>query len=482
MSLSDPLYFLFLTVVFLLFHLLRTGEPRRLLLLASSYFFYYELSRFYILVLFFVTLICYFGAQGLRSPRVRNRSYLFFWLIIALTLMPLLVFRYLGVFISLSLRENFLLLAFPVGISFFTFAALGYIIDVYLEVVEPETSPSRFALFLAFFPLISAGPIERAGRFMSQFDFDLPFTSQRALMALRLVFIGLLMKLVFADRLVIPVDTVYDNLDASSALETMCAVFYYPFYLYADFAGYSLIAIGSAKLFGLEVRPNFQQPFLSTTIPEFWRCWHISLSSWVRDYLFTPLRAELRYLGNWGMATALLLSFVILGVWHGAKLGYFFFGLIHGCYAVASLFTLPWRNQMVARLRIPASVVYGFRLIVTFLLVSIAFVPFRADTMQQTVAIYRNLFSPAPFHELLWMFAALAHHANLDSFALLKQFLFVFWVIPFLLVGDLLARKNLAFERLPLLPQIIGYNWGLLLIISYWLTHYGSQPFVYYKF
>jgi len=481
MFLSDPAYFLFLAIVFFLFYLLRRGEPRRLLLLVASYYFYFKLSGPCILILFFITLVTYFGAKLLRSFKNKHSGLVLF-IIIALLLIPLLLFRYIAVFLSPSLRESLWMVVFPIGISFFTFAALGYLIDVYLEVVEPEESPSRVALFLAFFPLISAGPIERAGRFMSQFGLDLPFKSERALLALRLIFTGLLMKVVLADRLAVPVDAVYDNLGASSALEKLCAVLCYPFVIYSDFAGYSLIAIGSAKLFGLEVRPNFLQPFLSTTIPEFWRCWHISLSSWVRDYLFASLRAELRYYRNWGTAIALLISFVILGVWHGAKVGYLIFGLMHGCYAVTSLFTLPWRDRMVVKLRIPASLVYIFRLVITFLLVSIALVAFRADTMQQIVSIYLTLLSAAPFHELRATILALLHHANLESLGLIRQFLWQFWVIPFILIGDILARKDVRFESLPPILQAIGYNVGLLFIVTYWLTHYGSQPFVYYKF
>ena len=481
MSLSDPLYFLFLAIVFLLFYLLRPGEPRRILLLTSSYFFYFELSGLYILILFFVTLVTYFGTKLLRTPKWKNSGFVLF-LAIVLLLTPLLVFRYIIVFLSPSLRESLMLVAFPIGISFFTFAALGYLIDVYLEVVEPEPSPTRVALFLAFFPLVSAGPIERSGRFMTQFGFDLPFMSDRALLALRLILVGLLMKIVLANVLAVPVNTVYDHLTTSSALEQMCAVLYYPFYLYADFAGYSLIAIGSAKLFGLEVRPNFQQPFFSTTIPEFWRNWHISLSSWVRDYLFSPMRMELRRFGNGGMALALLLSFVILGVWHGAKVGFFCFGLMHGCYAVASLFTLPWRNRMATRLRIPGIVVQTSRCIGTFFLATIAFVVFRADTMQQTLSIYLNLFSTTPFREFHAVILALLHHENVDSLGQLKQFFGVFWIIPFILLGDLFARKEIRFESLPPILQAIGYNSSLLFIVAYWLTHYGSQPFVYYKF
>ena len=335
MSFTDPLYFAFLTGVFLLYYMLEPGLPRRLLLLAASYYFYFELSGGYLLVLLLVTVVTYYGALAMRSPQTEKRGFQIFALVILLALIPLLVFKYLGALLTFggdgiptvnSLRGEFATLALPIGISFFTFAALGYLIDVYLEVVEPERDFGRVALFLAFFPVVSAGPIERAGRFMSQFDLAAKFSADRALSALRLILIGLVLKMIFADILQKPCDTIFAAPGNWPPLVRLIGLVDFVFYLYADFAGYSLIAIGSARLLGLEVRPNFMQPFLSATVPEFWRKWHISLSSWVRDYLFSPLRMEWRRQGNLGMAAALLLSFIILGVWHGAKWGFFFFG------------------------------------------------------------------------------------------------------------------------------------------------------------
>ena len=481
MSLSDPAYFLFLFLVFVLYFLLRKGEPRRILLLVSSYLFYFQLSKLYVSVLLFVTCVTYFGAKLLRSREAEKRGALLFWLIVAIIIGPLLVFKYLVVFLAMSLHGHLSALAFPVGISFFTFASIGYLVDVYLGVTEPEGSPSRVALFVAFFPLVSAGPIERAGRFMPQFDLDANFSSDRTILALRLIFIGLIMKIVFADTLAGPINTVYGEPGACSSIERLCAMLFYPFYLYADFAGYSLIAIGSAKLFGLEVAANFRQPFLSATVPEFWRNWHISLSSWVRDYIFSPLRMSWRRYSNLGMAAALLGSFLILGVWHGAKWGFLVFGAMHGTMVVVSTFTLSWRDKFWANAGVPNSVLLVSRAIVTFLLVALAFVMFRADSLPQAMQIYQGIFSAELFRDAATILADLRNHVSISSSSL-KDFLFCSWVIPCLLGGDILVRKKLVPERFPAVVQIVGYNYGLLLILSEWLTHYGTQPFVYYKF
>jgi alginate O-acetyltransferase complex protein AlgI len=482
MSLSDPAYFLFLFPVFVLFYLLQKGAPRRILLLAASYFFYIQLAKVYVVVLLFVTCVTYFGTRLLRSPLAQKRESLLFWLVVTIAITPLLLSKYLAVFLAVSFQTGLLSLIFPVGISFFTFAALGYIIDVYLGVTDPEPSPTRVALFLAFFPLVSAGPIERAGRFIPQFDLEANFSSDRTIMALRLMFIGLILKVVFADALAAPVTLVYENPAAFQPIARLCATLFYPFYLYADFAGYSLIAIGSAKLFGLEVAPNFRQPFLSTTIPEYWRNWHISLSSWVRDYIFSPLRMEWRRYSNVGMAAALMSSFVILGVWHGAKWGFLIFGAMHGLMVVVSTFTLPWRDKFWAKVGLPDFILRLFRGVITYFLVALACVVFRADTLPQAIQMYQGVFSTAPFQDLAKYLSDFWQHANTTSFSAFKDFLGCFWVIPCLLGGDILVRKKLVPEKLPAIVQIIGYNYGLLVILSLWLTHYGTQPFVYYKF
>ena len=395
MSLSDPAYFLFLAVAFLLFYIVRRGAPRRVLLLVASYLFYFEVSQLYIGVLIYVTLVTFFGAQKIAATRQGRYGTATLAGITVLVLLPMFFFKYFKFALDATVHNGWADLVLPVGISFFSFAALGYLIDIYLEVEEPQASFERVALFLAFFPVITAGPIER-GQFMSQLECDAPLSAEKVIHGLRLILIGLLMKVVLAETIGEPVNTVYANPSAHSGIEQLLAVLYYPFYLYCDFAGYSLIAIGSAQLFGLKVRDNFQQPFFSPTIPEFWRRWHISLSFWVRDYIFLPLRLQWRRQGWWGTVAALLLAFIIIGVWHGAKWGYFVFGCMHGIYSVCSIATLPRRDRLAAYFRVPAGLVHLSRVIGTFLLATAALVFFRADTIAQAREIFRAILSLLP--------------------------------------------------------------------------------------
>jgi alginate O-acetyltransferase complex protein AlgI len=488
MSFTDPLYFVFLVGVFLLYYMLAAGWPRRLLLLASSYYFYFELCGGYILVLLLVTTITYYGALLLASPRTEKHRFAAFVFTITLVLIPLLAFKYLGALLAFgpappahSWQAEFMTLALPIGISFFTFVALGYLADVYLGVVEPESDFGWVALFLAFFPVVSAGPIERAGRLMSQFELTSRFSAERALSALRIILIGLVLKMIFADILQKPCDIVFAAPGNWPPLVRLIGVIDFVFYLYADFAGYSLIAIGSARLLGLDVKPNFLQPFLSASVPEFWRNWHISLSSWVRDYIFTPMRMQWRRQGNVGMAAALLISFVVLGIWHGPKWGFLIFGFMHGILVTTSVFTLPKRDALWKSLAIPGALVYAVRVGLTFAFVLLTFVVFRAQTLADAMIIYRGLFSFDLLRNIYQFIAWTAFHHGTPPVlagALYKPSA----LIPIIILGDILARKKMTLETFPVPFQAVLYAAAIIEILGAWMNLYVPQPFVYNKF
>lgn len=492
MSLSDPLYIIFLGAVFVLYYMLAPGLPRRILLLAASYFFYFELSRFYILVLFLVTAATYYGALILQSRQTAKNSSWLLGVILAVVSIPMIGFKYLSPLLTLGGSNLSVMhvwgsglqsLAAPIGISFFTFAALGYLIDVYLEVVEPEKDFGRVALFLAFFPLISAGPIERAGRFMSQFDLATPFSAHRAMTGLRLIAIGLVLKLFFAAKFQLSVDPLFAAPGNYAPLEQLFGVALYAFDLYADFAGYSLIAIGSAKLFGLEVRPNFQQPYLSATVPEFWRNWHISLSSWVRDYLFSPLRMEWRRQPRLGMAGALLISFLVLGAWHGAKWGYVMFGAMHGILVTASTFTIARRDAFWKSVHMPPQLLYVQRVIVTFLFVLIPFVVFRARSMADAMIIYKGIFSFELVKDVIRAFRhGVLHLGGSLHLGLLNASGASFILVALLMGGDVMARKKLTIDKFPRPVRIAFYYVAILVCLHEWSVNHVAAPFQYYKF
>jgi alginate O-acetyltransferase complex protein AlgI len=489
MSLSDPKYLLLLAGVCAVFYLLPAGRLRAALLLIVSYAFYFNLSGVYVLILAAVTAIAYFGAILIASQKGREEKWRVFSTCCAIVLTPLIILKYSNFLLSIGVAVitpdsppilvNLLL---PIGLSFFTFVALGYVIDVYLGVVDPERRPMEFALFLSFFPLVTAGPIERSSRFLPQFGFNATFKRERAFAALQLIFVGLFLKVCLANSLVSPINEVLSAPNRFIPLESVFASEYYMFYIYADFAGYSLIAIGSAKLLGLEVRPNFRYPYLSTSVPEFWRNWHISLSSWVRDYLFMPMRMNWRHYPILGMAAALMLSFLIIGVWHGAGWNFVVFGLMHGIFAVSSTFTLKYRDLIWAQLHIPPAIVRLWRIIYTDILVMLAFVVYRAATVGEALPIYRRILRLGTFRDIYYGWWHLITFGNFTDLQVIKLTSWT-WLIPItILVGQIMERRKITIDRFPLVLQIMIYNIGLGLIIYAWVASSAFPPFIYYRF
>jgi alginate O-acetyltransferase complex protein AlgI len=486
MSLSDSTYLGFFAVVFVLFYLLPGGTVRLLLLLVASLGFYFNLAGAYIFVLLFVAAVAYAGGLLLQRLAGSGHRRLIFIAVLVAALAPLMMFKYLGFIcdsIGVALPDWIAGLALPVGLSFFTFAAVGYLIDVSLELQTAERNPLRMALFVAFFPLVTAGPIERGGRLLPQLGLDVQFSSVRALAGLRLIFIGIALKVLFADTLAVPVAEVFGAPESSLPLDKMAAIIFFAFNLYADFAGYSLIAIGCANMLGIEVQPNFRQPFLSPTIPEFWRTWHMSLSFWVRDYLFLPLRAHWRRAGHKGVVASTLLSFLILGLWHGAGWQFAILGLAFGTLAVGSIYTLRYRDAAYAALGVPPWLVRIIRAIITFILVALVLVLFRVNFLGDALLFYRDIFS---FDMLDSLWRTIDSTLFRQGTPLTPPMMAAYWadwlLIAAIVVGDILVRNGFTLAKCPISLQVITYNVGATLIVYQWVSNSVPPPFLYYKF
>lgn len=313
---------------------------RWVFLLLAGYYFYINTKPVYALLLAAITLTTYFSALLIAGAKSERTKRLLMIAAVILTLLPLFFFKYFnfvneGVYnmlnyagLRLALPQISLLL--PVGISFYTFMALGYIIDVYNEEIEAEKNPGTVALFFSFFPVVMSGPIERASNMFHQFKGKLTFRYEMVVSGLQWMLWGYFMKLAVADRLSIYIDAVFKNLDQHNGTSVLLATLMEPIRVYGDLGGYSLIAIGCAKVMGIEVMPNFNRPFFATTISEFWRRWHMSLITWLTDYVYTPLSFSLRKYGIWGIVLALNLTFIISGIWHGAAVCFIVWGAIQG--------------------------------------------------------------------------------------------------------------------------------------------------------
>lgn len=329
-------YFVFLPLVFLAHHYLGDRARTPLLLLASLAFYAAFKLPHLLLALAVVTGATY--AAGLRlgaagAPRSRTR---WLWCGVGVNLLVLVSMKYLP-FLAQNLNElaaalswNARVPAVPVivsiGVSYFVFQALSYLIDLYLEIIEPERDFGRFALSLSFFPKLLQGPIERSGDLLPQLHAPYEFRYETVRSGLLLFAWGMFKKLVVADRLGLYVNMVYGAVPAHTGPAYLCATWLYAFQLYFDFSGYTDMALGSARLFNIHLTPNFNTPYLATSVADFWRRWHISFSRWILDYIFKPLQMRFRDRGTAGTALALFITFLVSGVWHGASWGFVIWG------------------------------------------------------------------------------------------------------------------------------------------------------------
>ena len=393
------LVFLFVTAVgnYLLPHCVRL-----LFLLAVSYLFYALLQPSFALLLAAVTLIGYCGGLALDASRQEKPRRLLITIVSVICVGILLFFKYYDFIVSninlltsavgvgRRLKEMHWLQ--PVGISFFTFQTLGYVIDVYRKKYSAERNLVRFALYVAFFPIILSGPIERGNHLLPQFSLKSHFDWDKIVHGIKTMLCGYFMKLVIAERIFTYLNYFYDFPQSCSSATLWLATLLYPIGLYADFAGYSLIAIGATNILGFEVLNNFERPFFAENIPGFWRRWHISLTSWMTEYVYTPLSIILRDFGIGGIAIASFVVFLLVGIWHGASWNYIAFGCLHGLFVAASVLKQKRLKKFEKKHGLKANISYHIaNRIVTYLLVALAFVLFRSTSLSNACNFYRGL-------------------------------------------------------------------------------------------
>lgn len=376
----------YISVVIIYFWL--NHKKRNLFLLLSSYFFYLSFNVKYGLLLLAATLITYFSAILMKN--VKNKK-LLVTLCVILNVSFLFIFKYLNFSISIinSLLPNinnstsFSLwnIILPIGISFFIFQALGYVIDVYRDKVKAETNFVDFALFVSFFPQLLSGPIGRSNQLLPQLKTIKQFNYNNAKDGIQLIIWGVFKKIVIANRLAIYVDKIYNNLDYFGTYEIMFATILFAFQIYCDFSGYSDIAVGTAKIMGFDLIRNFKRPYTANSISDFWHRWHISLSSWLKDYVYISLGGS--RVSKFRHRLNLLLTFLISGIWHGANWTYIIWGVIHGIAVVAdSLNPFNLKDKITIRLR----------KLLTFIFVCFAWIFFRANTISDAILAVNKLF------------------------------------------------------------------------------------------
>jgi len=462
MAFSDPRYVFILAAIAFLTSLLPAGRSRLLFLVAVSFVFALGLGAT-ATVLPLVGLAAFVGGLFISRMSEGRAKTAVFVSFLVLSLSPLLFYKYWG--LAPGINSEALLL--PVGISFYSFMAAGYLIDTFIDRGSVQTDPLKFAAFLSFFPHLTAGPIARASSFFDQLPRLGVFDGAMIVSGLRSILVGLCMKVAIADTLAPHVDRVYSDPSTFGAIDHVLATIYFSFQVYADFAGYSLIAIGSARLLGIELMQNFDNPYLSQSLPEYWRRWHISLSSWFRDYVFVPLQFRYRRAGKRGLAGALVVTFTLVGIWHGAGPQYAIFGLIHGVLVSISTLTIAGRTRFWRARGLPVSVLKVVRTLNTFLIITATFVLFRAQTIPDAMHMYQSIgtFDLGQRTVALWPLAACA----------------------LLVAGDFVTARGFVLSAIPRLLRWPAYHAATFVMIVFMLLHaqqgspYANQ-FIYFKF
>ena len=400
---------IFLPIVFLLYWFVfsKTKTAQNVFLVVVSYYFYSCWDWRFLFLLMFSTLLCYFTGIKIEKSTAEQERKFWFWLSIIFNLGFLAIFKYYNFFAfsfsealsNIGVPSSPLLLnvILPVGISFYTFHGLSYVIDIYYKRIQSEKNVADYALFVSYFPLLVAGPIERATHLLPQVKRIRSFDFEKAKQGVYQIIWGLVKKVVIADTCATYANAIFDNYTSMNSLSLILGAVYFAFQIYGDFSGYSDMALGMSKLFGLDLLRNFNYPYFSRDIAEFWRRWHISLSSWFRDYLYIPLGgsrgSKLKQVRN------VFIIFVVSGFWHGANWTFLAWGFINAMYFLPSLLLGTNRTNMeTAELHWDFnSIKVFFSILATFVLSCLAWIFFRAKSIHIAIDYIGRIFTDGNF-------------------------------------------------------------------------------------
>ena len=476
MTFSSFNFLLFFPIVVILFNVI-PQRGRVWFLLIASYFFYINLMPVFAMLLALVTVSTYLFTRGIANSKSSVGKHRLLVLGIIVIISPLIFFKYFSVvnhvitalLFRCGIHVPLPTISFlqPVGISFYTFMAIGYLIDVYNEEVGFESSIVTVGLFLAFFPILLSGPIERAGNILPQFKKLKRSTDYDLVTGMKMMLWGYFLKLCIADRLGLYVDLTFNNIQTSSGTTLLAASVLFPFQLYADLGGYSLIAIGVARSLGIIVIPNFKRPFFAVSMSELWRRWHMSLIQWLTNYIYTPLSFRLRRWKMGGIVTALMLTFIISGIWHSAELTFFVWGLIQGVFLSIEAVTQKKRTKFKQKFNLNKKP--------WFILISCVWV-FVLFSFSQ---IFARCGSIGDAFNVLGKI--LNEHGEIKGISLLIPALFL---LSHLLIKDFMdeyfPKKLLLFENKNVIVRHLSYAFILILILT--MGVFDSGQFIYFQY
>ncbi len=493
--LFNSINFIIFFPIVVLIYFICPAKIKHLWLLATSYFFYMCWNAKYALLLLGTTVITYSCSLLISYFREHEKKAVWCKLALAgslvLNLGMLVYFKYTNFFFD-SFRKAMSLIhvnvdvpsfdiLLPVGISFFTFQALGYTIDVYRGTIYAEKNFFRYALFVSFFPQLVAGPIERSKNLLKQLAEKTKFNFDNFREGILLMIWGYFMKIVLADRIALLVDTVYADIDTYPGWYLIVASVLFAFQIYCDFAGYSTIAMGAALILNIRLMENFNAPYLSNTVSLFWRNWHISLTSWFKDYLYIPLggnrKGKLRKYFNE------LVVFSVSGLWHGANFTYIIWGALNGVYQVVGEALMPVRNKLAKIFNLNRESL-GHKIagtLITFGLVDLSWVFFRASGLKQSLKIIKSIFTA----NNPWIF----FDGSLFKCGLnRKNYYLMIFSLLILLISDICKKKNIVVRKVILSQdywcRLLCYVVAVIFIMIFgiWGPSLDESAFIYFQF
>lgn len=419
----------FLPIIFILYWFVfnKNKSWQNSLLIVASYYFYACWDWRFLFLLVFSTLLDYFSGIQIEKSKSVKESKFWFWLSIIINLGFLGIFKYYNFFATsftelingfgFQVNPVLIKVILPVGISFYTFHGLSYVIDIYFKRIKAETNFIDYSLFVSYFPLLVAGPIERATHLLPQVKVKREFNFEKAKEGVHQIIWGLVKKVVIADSCALYANEVFNHQEQMNSLSLLLGAIYFAFQIYGDFSGYSDIALGTSKLFGIDLLKNFNFPYFSRDIAEFWRRWHISLSSWFRDYLYIPLGGSKG--GKWIQVRNTFVIFLVSGFWHGANWTFIVWGLLNAIYFLPLLLLNRNRNNLED---IHFKWNFNglktlFQILITFSMTTFAWIFFRAKSISDAILYIKNMFTNLNFDsqylnnaryapELLWLIGA----------------------------------------------------------------------------
>ena len=491
-------FMVFFPIVVLVFYII-PARAKNIWLLGASYYFYMCWNAKYALLILTSTVVTYISGLLIEkikhSSRGDQRNQFLKKCVVAgcflINLGILFYFKYINFvfdllsqlfsFFSIQLHVPVVDVLLPVGISFYTFQALSYTVDVYRDDIYAEKNFVRYALFVSFFPQLVAGPIERSKNLLKQIGSYKPFSFEAGFNGFLLMLWGLFLKIILADRIAIFVDTVYGNHEQYPGYFLTVATVLFAVQIYCDFAGYSTIAIGAAKIMGITLMENFQAPYLSLSVGQFWRNWHISLTSWFKDYLYIPLGGSRKGKGRKYLNK--IIVFLVSGLWHGAELSFVFWGGLNGLYQVLGEALQPLRDAFITRFHLNRKS-FGHRMMqmaLTFFLVDFAWIFFRAASLADAMAIIRSI----GLNHNPWILSdGSLFSCGLDS----QNFSLMLIGIGVLLFVDICKKMGIVLRERILRQDFwfrclfVALAIMVLLIFGIWGPTFDDASFIYFQF